>query len=118
VGELPYSLVIEVIDDPDFFGFYSPELVGLTGCGRSVQECIDRAREGMREHLEVMRERGLPTPPTSLHPTITVRDDGAEAIEFDPDFLDAIAQAREDVRLGRVVSHEEVIRQLGLDEES
>jgi hypothetical protein len=29
--ELPYSLIIEATEDPDFFGFYSPDLEGLTG---------------------------------------------------------------------------------------
>ena len=28
--ELPYSLVIEATEDPDFFGFYSDELEGFT----------------------------------------------------------------------------------------
>ena len=31
--ELPYSLVIEATEDPTFFGFHSPELVGFTGSG-------------------------------------------------------------------------------------
>jgi hypothetical protein len=30
---LPYSLVIEATDEPDYFGFYSPELEGFTGIG-------------------------------------------------------------------------------------
>ena len=29
--DLPYSLVIEATDEPDFFGFYSPDLEGFTG---------------------------------------------------------------------------------------
>jgi len=31
--ELPYSLVIEATDEPDYFGFYSPDLEGLAGSG-------------------------------------------------------------------------------------
>jgi len=31
--DLPYSLIIEATDEPDFFGFYSPELEGFNGCG-------------------------------------------------------------------------------------
>ncbi len=30
---LPYSLVIEATEEPDFFGFYSPDVEGFTGIG-------------------------------------------------------------------------------------
>jgi len=33
---LPYSLVIEATEDPDFFGFYSADLDGFTGAGHSM----------------------------------------------------------------------------------
>src|SRR5688572_26288979 len=33
--DLKYSLVIEATEDPNFFGFYSPELEGFTGIGHS-----------------------------------------------------------------------------------
>jgi hypothetical protein len=29
--ELPYSLIIEATEEPDYFGFYSPDLEGFTG---------------------------------------------------------------------------------------
>jgi len=58
--DLPYSLVIEATDDPTFFGFFSPDLGGFTGVGHSVEDCLDRARSGMREHLELLRGQGLP----------------------------------------------------------
>ena len=35
---LPYSLVIEATEEPDFFGFYSPDLEGFSGIGHSVVE--------------------------------------------------------------------------------
>ena len=38
--QLPYALVIEATDDPDFFGFYSPDLEGFTGIGHSVEDCL------------------------------------------------------------------------------
>ena len=72
--DLPYCLVIEATDDPCFFSFYSPDLEGFTGVGHSVEDCLYRARWGMREHVEVMREHGLPVPPASLDPTIVVRN--------------------------------------------
>ncbi len=31
--DLPYSLVIEATDEPDYFGFYSAELEGFSGAG-------------------------------------------------------------------------------------
>jgi hypothetical protein len=36
---LPYSLVIEATEDPDFFGFYSADLDGFTGIGYSFAVC-------------------------------------------------------------------------------
>jgi hypothetical protein len=52
VIDLPYSLVIEATQEPDFFGFYSPELKGFTGIGHlgrglPVQGAMgnERARE-------------------------------------------------------------------------
>ena len=41
---LPYSLIIEATADPDFFGFYSPELEGFAGIGHSVEDCLYQAR--------------------------------------------------------------------------
>jgi len=31
--ELEYSLIIEATKEPDYFGFYSPDLEGFTGIG-------------------------------------------------------------------------------------
>lgn len=61
--DLPYSLVIEPTDDPDFFGFYSPELEGFTGIGHSVENCLNQAREAMKEHVDLLAEHHLPVPP-------------------------------------------------------
>ncbi len=41
---LPYSLVIEATEDPDFFGFYSADLDGFTGIGHSIEDCLYKAR--------------------------------------------------------------------------
>jgi predicted RNase H-like HicB family nuclease len=48
---LEYSVVIEATPDSNFFGFYSPELEGFSGIGRSVDECLERAAAGMEEHV-------------------------------------------------------------------
>ena len=73
--DLKYSLVIEATADPDFFGFYSPELEGFTGIGHSVEDCLYKAKWGMEEHVALLREQGLPVPETNGNPTITVQNE-------------------------------------------
>lgn len=51
--ELLYSLIIEATEDPDFFGFYSPDLEGFTGIGHSIEDCIYKAKWGMKEHVKL-----------------------------------------------------------------
>lgn len=70
--DLPYNLVIEATDEPDFFGFYSSDLEGFTGVGHSVEDCIDQARHGMRDHTAVLREQGLPVPVCNWNATIRI----------------------------------------------
>jgi len=72
--ELKYSLVIEATEDPSFFGFYSPDLEGFTGVGNSLEDCIYKARWGMEEHVALLRERGLPVPPPTSEPRITIQN--------------------------------------------
>ncbi len=73
-SNLPYSLVIEATEEPDFFGFYSPDLEGFTGVGQSVEDCLYKARWGMREHVALLKERGLPVPAENADPVITVHN--------------------------------------------
>lgn len=70
--ELPYSLIIEATDDAERFGFYAPELEGFGGYGHSIEDCIYRARWGMREHVELMAEKGMAIPASDPNPTITI----------------------------------------------
>jgi predicted RNase H-like HicB family nuclease len=70
---LPYSLIIEVTEEPDFFGFYSPELEGFTGIGHSIEDCIYKARWGMKDHVALLVEQGLPVPQPSDDPTVTIQ---------------------------------------------
>jgi predicted RNase H-like HicB family nuclease len=72
--ELKYSLVIEATEDPSFFGFYSPDLEGFTGVGNSLEDCLYKARWGMEEHLALLREQGLPVPPPTSEPKITIQN--------------------------------------------
>lgn len=72
--ELRNSLVIEATEDPAFFSFYSPDLVGFTGVGHSVEDCLYKAKWGMIEHADVMREQGLPVPPANPNPRIVIEN--------------------------------------------
>jgi predicted RNase H-like HicB family nuclease len=72
--ELPYSLVIEATKEPDYFGFYSPDLDGFTGIGHSIEDCIYQAKWGMKEHVELLKEQGLPVPEPNPDPRITIRN--------------------------------------------
>ena len=73
--DLPYSLVIEATTEPDYFGFYSPELKGFSGIGHSVEDCLYKAKWGMREHVELLTEQRLPVPPTNRNSTITIQNE-------------------------------------------
>jgi predicted RNase H-like HicB family nuclease len=72
--DLKYSLIIEATDDPTFFGFYSPDLAGFTGIGHSIEDCLYKAKWGMEEHIELLRERGLPVPKTNSNPTVVIQN--------------------------------------------
>ncbi len=73
--DLPFSLVIEATQEPDFFGFYSEELEGFSGVGHSVEDCLYQARWGMQEHLEMLAEQKLPVPPRNPEPIVTIRNE-------------------------------------------
>lgn len=73
--ELPYSLIIEATDEPDFFGFYSPDLEGFTGIGHSIEDCLFRAKWGMKEHTELLKEQDLPIPPKNPDPKIVIQNE-------------------------------------------
>ena len=72
---LPYSLVIEATEEPDYFGFYSPDLEGFTGIGHSVEDCLYKARWGMEEHVSLLKREGLPVPAPNPDPRITIQNE-------------------------------------------
>ena len=78
--DLAYSLVIEATEEPDFFGFYSPELEGFTGVGHSIEDCLYKARWGMKEHVELLGEKGLPIPDRNPDPKITIQNAKQSAV--------------------------------------
>jgi len=72
--ELKYSLIIEATEEPDYFGFYFPELEGFSGIGHSVEDCLYKAKWGMKEHVELLMEKNLPVPPHNPNPTIIIQN--------------------------------------------
>ena len=72
---LAYSLVIEATNDPDFFGFYSNDLEGFTGIGHSIEDCLYKARWGMSDHMQTLRDQGLPVPAPNPNPTIVIQNE-------------------------------------------
>lgn len=72
---LKYSLVIEATADPNFFGFYSPDLEGFTGVGHSIEDCLYKARWGMDEHVSLLKKQGLPVPKPNPNPTILIQNE-------------------------------------------
>lgn len=72
--DLTYSLVIEATEEPDYFGFYSPELEGFSGIGHSVEDCLYKAKWGMLDHVEQLREHGFPIPPANGNPRVIIEN--------------------------------------------
>jgi len=72
--ELQYALIIEATEEPDYFGFYSPDLEGFSGVGHSIEDCLYKAKWGMKEHVELLRQQGLPVPRPNPDPTITIQN--------------------------------------------
>ena len=72
--DLPYSLVIEATEEPDFFSFYCLELPGFSGVGHSVEDCLYQAKWGMKEHVALLVEERLPVPPANPNPRITIQN--------------------------------------------
>ena len=77
--ELPYSLIIEATEESDYFGFYSPELEGFSGIGHSVEDCLYKAKWGMKDHVALLKKEGLPIPPGTKDPKITIQNEKKKA---------------------------------------
>ena len=76
--DIDYSLVIKATDEPDFFGFYSPDLKGFTGIGQSIEDCIYKAKWGMRNHVDLLNENNMPVPPKNPKPQIIIQNSTRE----------------------------------------
>jgi predicted RNase H-like HicB family nuclease len=71
--------IIEATEEPGYFSFYCLELEGFTGSGHSIEDCLYQARWGMKEHVELLTEKGLPVPPKNPDPVVTIRNEQREA---------------------------------------
>jgi predicted RNase H-like HicB family nuclease len=78
--DLEYSLIIEATEEPDYFGFYSPDLKGFSGIGHSIEDCIYKAKWGMIEHINLLKEQGLPVPPPNPNPKIIIQNEDKVAV--------------------------------------
>lgn len=78
--KLPYSLTIEATADPEFFGFFSSELEGFSGVGHSIEDCLYRARAGMREHLKLLKARKQPIPEPNPNPIVTIMNERKRSV--------------------------------------
>ena len=78
--ELAYSLIIEATEEPDYFGFYSPDLEGFSGIGHSVEDCLFKAKWGIKEHVNLLKEQGFRVPPTNPNPKIIIQNEKKLAI--------------------------------------
>jgi len=73
--DLPYSLIIEATEEPDFFGFYSTDLEGFSGIGHSIEDCLFKARWGMKEHVELLKKKNFPVPKINTDPKIIIQNE-------------------------------------------
>jgi len=78
--ELPYSLVIEATEEPDYFGFYSPDLEGFSGIGHSVEDCLFKAKWGMKEHVDLLKEQNLPVSQKDPDPKVIIQNEKKLAV--------------------------------------
>jgi predicted RNase H-like HicB family nuclease len=78
--EIPYSLIIEATSEPDYFGFYSPDLEGFTGIGHSVEDCLYKAKHGMKEHVDLLKENGLSIPHPNPEPQIIIQNEKKQSL--------------------------------------
>ncbi len=77
--DLSYSLTIEATKESDFFGFYSPDLPGFSGIGHSIEDCIYKARTGMEDHVQTLKEQNMLIPPKSNDPRIIIQNESKVA---------------------------------------
>jgi predicted RNase H-like HicB family nuclease len=61
-----YTIIINYDPDIDAFAVTVPALPGCFTQGRTVDEAIERAREAIQGHIELLTEYGKPIPNDSV----------------------------------------------------
>ena len=56
-----YTIVIE--EGETSFGAYVPDLPGCVAAGKTREETVKLIHQAIDEHLQVLREEGMPIPP-------------------------------------------------------
>jgi predicted RNase H-like HicB family nuclease len=75
IAMITYSPIIEATSDPNFFGFYSPDLDGFTGDGHSIEDCLYKVKWGMEEQVQLLAQQELPIPGPNPNPTVVVQNE-------------------------------------------
>jgi hypothetical protein len=50
-------------------------LEGFSGIGHSVEDCLFKAKWGMKEHVELLKEKSLPVPDRNPDPKIVIQNE-------------------------------------------
>jgi hypothetical protein len=50
-------------------------LPGFSGIGHSVEDCFYKAKWGMIEHMNLLKEQGLPVPPKNVNQKIIIQNE-------------------------------------------
>ncbi len=82
--DLSYSLVIEATEEPDYFGFYSHDLEGFTGIGHSIEDCLYQAKWGIKEHVKLLKDKGLPVPLSNINPKLIIQNENELCVNPNP----------------------------------
>jgi len=56
-----YTIVVEQGDTS--YGAYVPDLPGCVAAGKTREEAVKLIHEAIEEHLQVLRDEGMPVPP-------------------------------------------------------
>ena len=70
-----YTLIIEATEEPDYFGFYSPDLEGFSGIGHSVEDCLYNAKWGIKEHIDLFKDQNLPIPKPNPNSKVIIQNE-------------------------------------------
>jgi len=73
--DLPCTLIIGATEQPDYFGFHSPDLEDFSCIERSAENCIYKARWGISGSTSrSVEQQGLPGPPFNLSSKIIIQN--------------------------------------------